>query len=79
MSDEFLNKQIVGVHKTQRNEFILETRIGEQKIELGKIENLNLKFKNLKSFFNKTMADNSIDNYTSINLKYNNQVVCTKK
>ncbi len=79
MNDEFLKKQIIGVYKTQQNEFILETRIGKQKIELGKIENLNLKFKNLKSFFNKTMADNSIDNYTSINLKYNNQVVCTKK
>jgi len=25
------------------------------------------------------MADKTIENYTAINLKYNNQVVCTKK
>jgi len=79
LSDEFLKKQIIGIEKMPDNEFVLVTRIGDQKIELGKIENLESKFKNLKSFFIKTMKDQTIDNYTSINLEYNNQVVCTKK
>ena len=79
LSDEFLKKQIIGIEKMPDNEFVLVTRIGDQKIELGKIENLESKFKNLKSFFIKTMKDRTIDNYTSINLEYNNQVVCTKK
>lgn len=79
LNDEFLKKQIIGIQKTTNNEFVLSTRIGDQKIELGTLENLDLKFKNLNSFFSKTMADHSIDNYTLINLKYNNQVVCTKK
>ena len=74
-----LKKQIIGIEKMPDNEFVLVTRIGDQKIELGKIENLESKFKNLKSFFIKTMKDRTIDNYTSINLEYNNQVVCTKK
>lgn len=79
LEDEFLKKQIIGVHKMWNKEFILITRVGDQKIEFGNLDNLNLKLKNLNSFFAKTMADNTIDNYTSINLKYNNQVVCTKK
>jgi cell division protein FtsQ len=79
LNDEFLKKQIISAQKMPNEEFILNTRIGDQSIELGKIENLDLKFKNLKSFFNKTMTDKTIDNYTSINLKYSNQVVCTKK
>lgn len=79
LNNEFLRKQIIGVQKTASNEFVLSTRIGNQKIELGEIKDLDLKFKNLNSFFSKTMADSSIDNYTLINLKYNNQVVCTKK
>jgi len=79
LNDSFLKKQIIGVRKMPNNEFVLRTRIGDQKIELGKIENLESKFANLKSFFNKTMTDQTLDNYTSINLKYNNQVVCTKK
>lgn len=79
LEDEFLKKQIIGVHKMWNKEYILITRVGDQKIEFGNLDNLNLKLKNLKSFFAKTMADDTIDNYTSINLKYNNQVVCTKR
>lgn len=79
LNDEFLKKQIIGIQKVAKNEYILSTRIGEQKIMLGKIEDLKLKFKNLKIFYTKTMTDQTINNYTTINLKYNNQVVCTKK
>ncbi len=79
LNDDFLKKQIIGIQKTQNNEFVMSTRIGDQKIFIGKIENLNQKFKNLKSFYTKTMTDKTIDNYTAINLKYNNQVVCTKR
>lgn len=79
LKDDFLKKQIIAVEKTKNNAFDLVTRVGKQKIEIGKIENLDSKFKNLNSFFNKTMADQSIDKYITINLEYNNQVVCTKK
>ncbi len=79
LNDDFLKKQLISIQKMPNNEFVLNTRVGDQKIFLGKIEDLNMKFKNLKSFFRKTMTDKTIDNYTSINLKYNHQVVCIKK
>lgn len=79
LKDEFLKKQIIGAEIKKNGEAILVPRIGNQKIELGKIENLESKFENYKSFVNKTMTDQTIDNYASINLEYNNQVVCTKK
>ncbi|WP_111709718.1 cell division protein FtsQ/DivIB [Lutibacter citreus] len=79
IEDDFLKKQIIGVRKIANKEFVLNMRIGEQEIEIGNLENLNLKFQNLKAFFNKTMADKTIEDYKIINLKYNNQVVCTKK
>ena len=79
LEDDFLKKQLISIQKAPNNEFVLNTRVGDQKIYLGKVKDLNLKFKNLKSFFSKTMADKTIANYTSINLKYSNQVVCTKK
>lgn len=77
--DEFLKKQIVGIDKSAENDFLLLTRIGDHKINLGGIEDLEVKFKNLKAFYNHTMTDKTIENYKIINLKYNNQVVCTKK
>jgi cell division protein FtsQ len=79
LKDDFLQKQLISIQKMQNNEFVLNTRIGGQKIFLGKIEKLDQKFMNLKSFYSKTIADKTIDDYASINLKYNNQVVCTKK
>jgi len=79
LNDEFLKKQLISIQKMPNNEFILTPRIGSQKIILGNTNDLNQKLKNLKSFFKKTMVDNTIDNYIAINLKYNNQVVCTKK
>jgi cell division protein FtsQ len=79
LKDDFLQKQLISIQKMQNNEFVLNARIGGQKIFLGKIEKLDKKLMNLKSFYSKTIADKTIDNYASINLKYNNQVVCTKK
>lgn len=77
--DAFLKKQIVGIHKSAEKDFLLMTRIGSHKINLGGIENLEVKFKNLKAFYNYTMTNKTIENYKIINLKYDNQVVCTKK
>lgn len=79
LEDEFLKEQIIGVEIKPKNEYVLDTRVGDQKIILGKIENLDQKFKNLGSFYVKTMADSTIYKYDSINLKYNKQVVATNK
>jgi cell division protein FtsQ len=78
-ADKFLEKQIIGVRKEENGQYNLLTRMGNQEIELGKVEKLPLKFKNLKAFYNYIVADKTIENYNRINLKYNNQVVCTKK
>jgi cell division protein FtsQ len=77
--DSFLKKQLTGIHKSAENNFVLMTRIGDHQIILGKIEDLELKFKNLKAFYNHTMTNKTIENYKTINLKYSNQVVCVKK
>jgi cell division protein FtsQ len=79
LDDDFLSKQIIDVEVKHKDEFVLNTRIGEQRIILGNIEDLNEKFKNLKSFYNKSLNDKTIENYTTLNLKFKNQVVCTKK
>ncbi|MDX1829334.1 MAG: cell division protein FtsQ [Lutibacter sp.] len=79
LRDEILKKLCISIQKSDENEFVLNTRIGSQKILVGNLRDLNQKLKNLKSFLNKTIGDKTINNYALINLKYNNQVVCTKK
>jgi cell division protein FtsQ len=78
LADDFLKKEIIGVHITQKEEFILSVRSGQYKIELGSLEKMDIKFKKLKAFYNKAFVDKTIDQYKTINLKYHNQVVCAK-
>ncbi len=77
--DDFLKKQIIGIHKNEKKEFELKTRIGNQTILIGAVKDLKSKFKKLKAFYNKVTLENGISKYVVINLKYKNQVICTKK
>jgi len=74
-NDEFLKKQIVQIN-IEKSELTLYTRVGEY-IEFGEVKNINTKFNNLRLYYDKGTKENSI--YKTISLKYNNQIVCTKK
>lgn len=78
LEDDFLQKEIVGIKKSDVNEYQFSVRSGDYKIDFGKLVNAEVKFKKLKAFYNKTFEDKTIQNYKTINVKYHNQVVCTK-
>ncbi len=77
-ADDFLQKEIVGIHKSDVDNYQLLVRSGNYKIEFGKLEGIQTKFKKLKAFYNKAFLDKTIEKYKTINLKYHNQVVCVK-
>lgn len=77
-SNEFLTNLIVGIQKNAANEYVLQTRVYDQYIYLGEISELNSKFKKLEAFYNEAIQEGEVELYKTINLKYNNQVVCTK-
>jgi len=82
ISDDFLQKQIIGIDQVEgegANQFELKTRLGDQNIVFGDLKDADEKIKKLKVFYQKALADNTLENYSSINLKYSNQVVCAKK
>ena len=78
VEDNFLQKEIVGVQKKEENEYEFAVRSGTYKIDFGKLSEMDIKFKKLKAFYVKTFEDKSIQMYKTINVKYKNQVVCTK-
>jgi len=78
LSDDFLKKEIIGIHKTDAYEYEFAVRSGNYKIAFGKMNNVATKFKKLKAFYNATFLDKTIKKYKKINVKYHNQVVCTK-
>ena len=79
--DEFLKKQIIGIDRLEKGEhfeYEMKTRVGEQKILLGDLQRIEKKIAKLKVFYNRTMLDSTYANYKTINLKFNDQIVCEK-
>lgn len=75
--DNFLSKEIVGIKKMAKN-YSFAVRSGDYKIDFGTLQNMDIKFKKIKAFYKKALLDETIHNYKRINVKYHNQVVCTK-
>jgi len=78
LDDDFLKKEIVEIHKLDNEEYQFSVRSGNYKIDFGKLINIDIKFKKLKAFYNKAFLDKTIYEYKTINVKFHNQVVCTK-
>lgn len=77
-ADEFLNAMIQQIHLREDGDFVLVPMIGDQKIIVGGIKNLDNKFWRLKTFYKEAMPREGFQKYETINLKYRNQVVCRK-
>ena len=75
-SDEFLNGFIQQIHVTKGGEFIMAPLIGDQQIILGSVRKLDDKFRRLKIFYREGMPGTGWRKYRSINLKFNDQIVC---
>ena len=76
--DDFLKKNITGMRIENDGDVILKTRNYEYDILFGKTINMEAKFDNYKAFYQKAISDSSINYYKKINLKFTQQVVCTK-
>ena len=53
-------------------------KVGKHKIIIGNVENIEQKLYNLKLFYINGLNQKGWENYSVINLKYQNQIVCTK-
>lgn len=78
-NDSFLKMHVVEIHQKEDETFILKTRAFDFEIWLGNLDHLEKKINNLKAFYQKAKKDNSLANYSKVNLQFDNQVVCTKK
>ncbi len=75
--DMFYKKQIIGIHRKLNGDYLLSTRIGRHKVLLGSLDKVKSKLKKLRVFYKKEWNSETLNTYELINLKYNNQVVCS--
>jgi len=77
--DEFWNAQIEQIAVQSENNIILVPRVGDHDIEIGSLENYEAKLGRLKTFYAKVLPQTGWNRYSKINLKYDKQVVGTKR
>jgi len=76
--NEFWRAQIEQIYYSDGS-FELVPRVGTHVIELGGIEKYKDKFRNLKALYEQGLPNVGWNKYKNINLKYDNQVICTKR
>jgi len=77
-NDEFLKKYVIEIHQNEDNSIDLRLRQSSFIVHLGRLNQLNKKVNNLKVFYQKALKEKTLNNYSKINLQFDNQVVCTK-
>ena len=77
--NKFWNSQFEQIYVNKDGEFELIPRVGAHIISFGSIENYKMKLRNLKAFYLQGLNNIGWNNYDKINLKYKNQVICTKR
>lgn len=77
--DKFWNSQIEQIHVASNGDIELTPRVGNHQIVLGKIEDYKENLEKLKLFYDKGLNVVGWNRYSTINLKYKDQVVCTKR
>lgn len=77
--DRFWKAQIEQLYVNKDFEIELIPRVGNHRIVFGDATELNRKFNKLKVFYNKGLSKTGWNEYSVINLKYANQVVCKKR
>ena len=77
--DPFWQSQVQQIHITNKQEIELVPRAGDHIIFLGKMENMEEKFKRLRTFYQEGLNRVGWNKYDRISIEFSNQIICTKK
>jgi cell division protein FtsQ len=76
--DAFLKKNIIAIEIMPNGSLKMFNRNYNYVIDFGRTINVDQKFRNYKAFFQKAVLDSSLYKYNKIDLRFTEQVVCTK-
>jgi cell division protein FtsQ len=77
--DDFWKAQISQVYVVNSSQIELIPRVGAHTILLGSLDDYENKLKKLMIFYETALPHEGWNKYKLINLKFRNQIVCTKK
>jgi len=76
---KFWRAQVVQLYCNRKGDFELIPRVGAHQIMFGSADDLKEKFGKLETLYREGLPYEGWNNYNKINLKYKNQVICTKR
>tara|TARA_B100000963_G_C22460764_1_gene595534 strand:- start:177 stop:884 length:708 start_codon:yes stop_codon:yes gene_type:complete len=77
-NDKFLKQNVTKIFITDDKEISLKLRGLKPIIEMGKNNRLNEKIKKLKALYIRSEVKNDINNYSSLNLRFKQQIIGVK-
>jgi cell division protein FtsQ len=75
----FWSAQIVQIYVDRKGEYELIPRVGAHQILLGSMDQWEKKLRNLELLYKQGLSKYGWNTYETINLKYTNQVICSKR
>ena len=75
--DDFSKKYFIGISKDRNDDYNLLTSEGNYKVEIGDLDNIDLKVKGFKTFVEKYLVYQDPEKYNMVSVKYQNQIVTT--
>lgn len=79
ITNDFWNNQIEQIYVLSNDDVKLIPRVGNHEILLGKLEGYQEKLSKLRTFYEQGLSEVGWNRYSSINLKYDEQVVGVKR
>jgi cell division protein FtsQ len=77
--NKFWNAQIEQIAVRSEKDVVLITRVGNQEILMGSLDNYEIKLSKLKTFYDKVLPKTGWNMYSQINLKFDKQVIGVKR
>jgi cell division protein FtsQ len=78
VQSDFWKAQLQQTYVDRQGNFTAIPQVGNHDIEFGTIDNIENKLIKLATFYEQGMNEARWNKYRTINLKYEDQVVCTK-
>ena len=76
---ELIKLQALQVFVNRKTEFEITPRVGRNRLMLGDSENIENKLSRLERFYTTVIKPKELNNFDTISVKYNNQIVCSKR
>ena len=74
-NDEFWSAQLAQLDIDQKGRITMFPQVGDERIEFGKPDNADIKFKKLMIFYKEILPRTGWNKYNRVNLEYEGQIV----